>query len=243
MMNMLGITAMTRPTFRNSRRTAARNALVALLAALPVAACQQGGPLTTASVPLSVAERHPIGVVPERVVLDVDAFAGAISPSDAAELETFVLAYGQEGNGPLYVLAPEGRDRRGAELIYAEARRVAHNSGIPVAAISYAGYEPAGGPAPVKLLYERMVAATVCGQWPENADQDLQNAPYYNFGCATQKNLAAMLEDPRDLQGPRPTTPRDLGRRDVVLEKYRLGESTAAAIADDDAGTVSEVGD
>ena len=238
---MVGMTAMTRSAPEKTRLTGLRNTVAVLLAILPIAACQQG-PMSTGSVPLTVAERHPIGVAPERVVLDVEARGGALAPRDAAELETFILAYGQEGSGPLYVLAPNGRDRGGAELIYAEARRIAHNGGIPVAAISYAGYDPIDRGAPVKLLYERLVSAAVCGQWPTSTQQGPSNEPYYNFGCATQKNFAAMLEDPRDLDGPRPETPRDSSRRDVVFDKYRTGTSTATTYGDEQAGTSSDVG-
>ena len=34
-----------------------------------------------------------------------------------------------------------------------------------------------------------------------------ENKPYYNFGCATQRNLAAMIDNPADLEQPRPETP------------------------------------
>ncbi len=242
MTHRIGMTAMTRATNSRTFGFDGRTVMVALLAALPLAACQQG-PMTTGTVPLTVEERHPIGVVPERVVLDVGAPGGAMSPRDAEELQSFVMAYGQEGQGPLYVLAPNGSaNRRDAELIYAEARRIAHDSGIPVAAISYAGYDAPPGPAPVRLLYERLTAATTCGQWPTNAASDLRNEPYYNYGCATQKNLAAMIEDPRDLESMRPTTPRDATRRQVVHGKYQQGQSTATDYGDDGAGRISDVG-
>ncbi|ESR24822.1 CpaD family pilus assembly protein [Lutibaculum baratangense] len=218
-----------------SLRRPAPKVLAALLAILPVAACQNGQ-MTTASMPIAVEDRHPIGVVPERVVLDVNG-------GGAAELQSFVLAYGQEGHGPLYVLAPNGGDRRMSEAVYADARRAANAAGIPVASISYAGYEPVTRGAPVKLVYERMVAATTCGQWPDNAAQGARNEPYYNFGCATQKNFAAMLEDPRDLEGPRYQTPRDATRRDVVFDKYRQGERTGAEAETGGDGRASEVGE
>ena len=34
-----------------------------------------------------------------------------------------------------------------------------------------------------------------------------ENKPYHNFGCATQRNLAAMIDNPADLEQPRPETP------------------------------------
>jgi pilus assembly protein CpaD len=46
------------------------------------------------------------------------------------------------------------------------------------------------------------------------------------MGCATQRNLAAMVADPEDLLHPRAETPRPSERRDVVWGKYVKGEPT-----------------
>jgi pilus assembly protein CpaD len=53
----------------------------------------------------------------------------------------------------------------------------------------------------------------------------LDNRPYYNFGCSTQQNLAAMVENPEDLVQPRASTPAYAARRQTVIEKYRKGEN------------------
>ena len=53
-----------------------------------------------------------------------------------------------------------------------------------------------------------------------------ENRQYWNFGCAQQRNLAAMVENPDDLVEPRPEVPSYTGRRTTVLEKYRRGETT-----------------
>ncbi len=47
-----------------------------------------------------------------------------------------------------------------------------------------------------------------CGLWPDdlgpsNDMKHFDNQPYYNLGCATQRNLAAMVENPADLVQPR----------------------------------------
>ena len=53
--------------------------------------------------------------------------------------------------------------------------------------------------------------------------RDPQNMPWPNMGCATQRNLAAMVDDPDDLVEPRGETPRPGERRDVVWGKYVEG--------------------
>jgi pilus assembly protein CpaD len=50
-----------------------------------------------------------------------------------------------------------------------------------------------------------------------------ENQPPWNYGCATQRNLAAMVENPADLVQPRAETPVYTMRRTTVVEKYRTG--------------------
>jgi pilus assembly protein CpaD len=72
---------------------------------------------------------------------------------------------------------------------------------------------------------------------------DLQrNHPYWNLGCANQRNLAAMVENPADLVQPRGETPAWSGRRSTVLDKYRKGESTATIYPDSNKGKISSIG-
>ena len=78
-----------------------------------------------------------------------------------------------------------------------------------------------------------------CGQTWENLAATRNNTAYANFGCAVSSNLAAQIADPRDLQTPRAATPVDMGRRSVVLDKYRKGEVTSSAKDDNATGAIS----
>jgi pilus assembly protein CpaD len=67
---------------------------------------------------------------------------------------------------------------------------------------------------PIRLSYRKISAvAGPCGVWPEDLGLSIanpsyyENKPYYNFGCATQRNLAAMIDNPSDLEQPRSETP------------------------------------
>ena len=78
----------------------------------------------------------------------------------------------------------------------------------------------------------RPVAARISAQ---AADRDyFENQPYWNLGCASQRNLAAMVDNPADLVQPRGETPAYTMRRTTVLDKYRQGESTATTYPADD---------
>ena len=52
-----------------------------------------------------------------------------------------------------------------------------------------------------------------------------QNRAYWNLGCANQRNLAAMVDNPADLVQPRGESPAYTARRTVAIDKYRKGES------------------
>jgi pilus assembly protein CpaD len=92
-----------------------------------------------------------------------------------------------------------------------------------------------------------VASAGPCGLWPNDigpsGDRKYnENGQYYNFGCAHQRNLAAMVENPADLVQPRGDTPSYAGRRSVVLDKYRKGEGTATVYPDANKGKISDVG-
>jgi pilus assembly protein CpaD len=94
-----------------------------------------------------------------------------------------------------------------------------------------------------------MVAADAgpCGLWPQdigssNFREHVENRQYWNFGCATQRNVAAMVENPADLAQPRGETPVYRARRTVVLDKYRKGEGTVSTNPDAGKGKISDIG-
>ncbi len=62
---------------------------------------------------------------------------------------------------------------------------------------------------------------SACGQWNEDILDTTQNRNYENFGCATQKNLAAMVANPEDLLGPRGESEIDATRRTNVINDWR----------------------
>ena len=103
--------------------------------------------------------------------------------------------------------------------------------------------------ATIRLTYPRIAAvAGPCGVWPEDLGPSinnkgyLDNKPYFNLGCANQRNLAAMVANPSDLVQPRPETGAYTARRAYGLEKYRQDQSTATIYPDADKNKISNVG-
>jgi pilus assembly protein CpaD len=103
-------------------------------------------------------------------------------------------------------------------------------SGMPPSSIAVRTHQ-ANGPAfaTVRISYPKVTAqAGPCGLWPEDigpsATRDyFENQPPWNYGCSSQRNLAAMVDNPADLVQPRGETAAYTMRRTTVLEKYRQG--------------------
>ena len=92
-----------------------------------------------------------------------------------------------------------------------------------------------------------MADAGPCGLWPQDLGptydrEHYENREYWNLGCASQRNLAAMVENPADLVQPRSEIPPYTGRRTTVLDKFHRGESTATQYPDANRGKISDVG-
>ncbi|MEX1083013.1 MAG: CpaD family pilus assembly lipoprotein, partial [Xanthobacteraceae bacterium] len=102
--------------------------------------------------------------------------------------------------------------------------------------------------ATVKFNYPVMTAeAGPCGLWPADLGPGYEpgyqeNKPYWNLGCASQRNLAAMVANPADLVQPRAETPTSAARRSTALEKYRKGESPATNYPNPNRGMISDIG-
>jgi pilus assembly protein CpaD len=70
----------------------------------------------------------------------------------------------------------------------------------------------------------------------------LENREYWNLGCATQRNLAAEIDNPADLVQPRGEQPAFEPRRSVVLDKYTKGQPTSGTYTGYDKGKISDLG-
>ena len=60
--------------------------------------------------------------------------------------------------------------------------------------------------------------------------------------CATQRNLAAMVDNPADLEQPRPETPAYTPRRNIAFDKYRKGVPTTTTYPEADKAKLSDTG-
>ena len=75
-----------------------------------------------------------------------------------------------------------------------------------------------------------------------NDTKHFENRQYYNFGCASQRNLASMVADPADLVQPRAEGPATPPSAPSALDKWRKGESPATIYPDAGKGAISDIG-
>jgi pilus assembly protein CpaD len=227
-------------------------ALVGISAAL--GGCNTNGETVTASVPNDYRLRHPIAVqeADRSIVIFVGQGRGGLSASQRADVMGLAQIWVREGTGAIVADVPvDTPNARAAASSFQEIRAVLAAGGVPSRGITSRHYHPDDPRtlATIRLSYPRIVAvAGPCGLWPEDLGPSVmnpdyfENKPYSNFGCASQRNLAAMIDNPADLEQPRPETPAYTERRTAGFEKYRKGSSTAITYPEADKAKLSDTG-
>jgi pilus assembly protein CpaD len=232
--------------------------LLGALAGLSVAlgGCYSSGEVVTvtASVPDDYRLRHPIAITEadRSVVIFVGHARGGLSASQRADVIGLAQTWVREGTGAIIADVPvDTPNARAAESTFREIRALLTAGGVPPRGITLRHYHPADPRllAAINLAYPRIAAvAGPCGQWPEDLGPSImnprysENKQYYNFGCANQRNLAAMIDNPADLVQPRSESPPYTVRRNAAFEKYRKGEPTTTAYPDAEKAKLSDTG-
>jgi len=239
---------------RRSAASLVLRAAAAAACALAVCGCNTDQQATGApDVPTDYRLRHPITLQESNRTLElfIGTNRGELNPTQRAQVLSFGLGWKRQATGGIVVDRPVGssNERATAEAMH-EIVSILAASGLPPQSIAVQTYQ-ATGPnlATVRISYPRISAqAGPCGLWPKDIGPSFNrdyfdNQPPWNYGCATQRNLAAEVADPSDLVQPRGETAAYAMRRTAVLERYREGQSPATP----DAGTaqaakISDVG-
>ena len=227
-------------------------ALVGL--AVVLGACTHTDEVVTASVPNDYRQRHPIAIqeADRSVVIFVGHARGGLSASQRADVMGLAQTWLREGTGAINADLPiDTPNARAAVDAFREIQALLAAAGVPPRGIVVRHYHPQDPRqmATIRLNYPKISAvAGPCGLWPEDLGPSIknksyfENKPYYNFGCAYQRNMAAMVDNPSDLEQPRSETPAYTARRTAAFEKYRKGESTAATYPEADRAKLSDTG-
>lgn len=193
----------------------------------------------------SSADRHRIEVeqTSERLEVAVAPSDVSLSPKSRADLGDFASGYLRYGHGALILSAPAGSaNAEAASRLAGETRMSLLAAGVSYAALASSSYDASGETeAPIVVSFARFeaVAPECAPLWEQDLAHQSNNQAWESFGCATQANLAALVEDPRDLLRARTEDPRDSGRRTTVFEAYREGEPTHAERSNDEHVSIS----
>ena len=240
-------------------RTPDRHRTLRLLSALAglsvvLGACTHTDDGLTASVPDDYRLRHPIAIqeADRSVVIFVGHERGGLSASQRADVMGLAQTWVREGTGAIVAEVPvDTPNARAAASSFREIQAVLAAGGVPPRGITLRHYHPDDPRnfATITLSYPKIAAvAGPCGLWPEDLGPSIkdpgyfENKDYYNFGCAYQRNMAAMIDNPSDLVQPRSESPAYTARRSEAFEKYRKGNPTTTTYSDADKAKLSDTG-
>jgi len=235
--------------------------LAAVGLALSLAGCYREPPVDyTASVPADYRDRHPIRLTDKDRTLQILIGSGraGLTATQRAQVAAMGSDWRREGSGFIVVETPRHAvNSKAARDTVHEISSLLKFAGVSDRATRFRTYEQPyrDDLGAIRISYKHIAAvAGPCGQWPDNMGpgvvgsepyplKESENVSYYNFGCATQRNLASSVANPEDLVQPRAETPAYAERRQTVMEKYAKGQSTAAQSSSvQSTGTVSNVG-
>lgn len=244
----------TRYSLDLRRRLGVATALLGVSLAIGGCVHHDADVATTASVPDDYRLRHPIVIQESNRGIDifVGSSRGGLSASQRADVAALAQTWLRDGTGAIVADVPIGTpNARAAQDSYRDVQALVAAAGVPPRGLVMRHYRPDDPRlfATIRLKYPRIAAdAGPCGVWPEDLGPSVknksyfENKPYYNLGCANQRNLAAMIDNPADLVQPRAETPVYTARRTAGFDKYRKGASTATNYPEADKAKLSDVG-
>ncbi|MCI4663334.1 MAG: CpaD family pilus assembly protein [Neomegalonema sp.] len=204
------------------QRSLARPALLgaALLAACGLGGCAQfeGGGRYDAVYPIKIEAQPTILRTPN---------VARLSVRDARRIDALGRDYLRLGKGPISIGWPKGANASAA--VGKIAKRL-HRVGVPLRSIRRGAYDPAEyKSADILVFFTRPTAvAQPCPRlWGETI-MTPRNSGSGRFGCFYQRNLAAMVADPRDLEAPAPMTLAPAGPRLRVHAAHEMGKITSS---------------
>ncbi|MCP3461351.1 CpaD family pilus assembly protein [Bradyrhizobium sp. CCGUVB23] len=222
--------------------------------AIALGACTHTDEAVTASIPDDFKQRHPIAIEEQNrsIVVFVGHARGGLTAAQRADVMGLASTWTHEGTGAIHIDVPtDTPNARPAAESLREIQAMLAAAGVPPRGVLVRRYRPEDPRflPPIRLTYSRIAAvAGPCGLWPEDIGPSsknprwFENKSYYNFGCSYQRNMAAMIDNPSDLEQPRPETPAYTMRRSEAFEKYRKGQTTATVYPEAEKAKLSDTG-
>ncbi len=194
---------------------------------LAVAACQGEAPAPTTIVDNDYRLKHPVVVEPATAILQLRTDAGyALSTDDRRRLHDFAGTFIRRGSGAVEIsVGARGVDDEDARSYAQDIAQSLLGEGLKRGEVrpQLVIEDPAIGPGRAALRFSTSVVnLPPCRDWSESAP----NAPYSDFGCTLQRNIGAMVADPRDLEQARDGGSTHSVTGDLAIDKMNRGEAT-----------------
>ena len=208
--------------------------------------------VTVTGYPNDYRQRHPIVIqeADRSIVIFVGHARGGLSASQRADVIGLAQVWLREGTGAINADVPvDTPNARAAADSFREIQSLLAAAGVPPRGIIIRRYHPEDPRqmATIRLSYPKISAvAGPCGLWPDDLGPSIknksyyENKSYYNFGCAYQRNMAAMIDNPSDLVQPRSETPAYTTRRTTAFEKYRKGTTSTTSYPEAEKAKLSD---
>ena len=195
-----------------------------ILSAVATAFWLSGCATEVTTAPSTLVEGRA-GEIRNRPVVSVSTLTHAVRFRDGAnepdplaisELNDFLVsADASRGAAVLIERSANSHDDDRVAILLGALSRKGLRPTVRVAAV------PAGT---IRLTIERYVAsAPDCPNWSKTPGNDFGNTLPSDFGCATAADLAAMINDPRDLVAGRDASPAAGDAAIAPLQRYRTG--------------------
>lgn len=214
--------------------------LLIAASAVAVAACAQTGAGSSGELPpITPLARYALRVEPglDRIALAVHD-TGVSAAQDEA-LTALAARWRGGAVGRLFIQSPSVDDPVAAGMAWAVHDALVRK-GVPAQAMTVEAYGAPDARAPILAGFETVQASIPnCAAERGTLNARISNGPSPGLGCAVNANLAAQIDDPRDIARPRAMTPSDSGRAAVVFQAYRAGENTSAPQDELVAGRIS----
>ena len=241
------MTTVSSSPLRRGRRLGVSAVIVSGALALALSACaQKVNPYEqTGALPDDYKVNHPITLEEEVATLDVPVSVDTehLTKPAMSNIDFFARNFIASGTAVIAVVAPSGSPNTlAAAAMAVEVEHTLLGSGVDPRAISYRVYraEPDEKIAPVRIAYNRIAAHTEpCGPWVDQSSSNSANNHFGSYGCATQQDFAAILDNPLDLLYPRGLSPADAARRAEVLDKYHKGQAFTSDNSQSKGGTIA----
>ncbi|QTP63850.1 CpaD family pilus assembly protein [Candidatus Liberibacter africanus] len=187
--------------------------------------------------------RHPILMQKVEKYVDIPLLAGRglIKYPIHDTINGFLDQYQKDNAGVLLLMIPSPTvSSVSIKNAVKEIRKIIIARGVASKSISERLYDADYGLDidTIRISYFAVKpSAGKCGFWPEDIlGSYSENDNWFNYGCASQNNLAAQVVNPSDLFSPRAMTPPDAYNRDRSVDNYRnyqSGKSSSQKGGDD----------